>query len=164
MRFVSSLKIAGLATAIALAGCATTAIAQEPAAAAPAATAADDGYPLVGGDFWEITAIDLKPGGGLAYANHLATQWRAGQEFAKSKGWIKDYMVMSNYYNRAGEPDLYLISVIDHVPSGPEGEAQFVAYRAWAKSSAEKLQAESADRAEFREIMSNSLLQEMTFR
>ena len=65
MRLIHSLKITGVAVTVALAGCVTSATAQEPPAeAAPA----DDGYPLVSGDFWEITGVDIKPGGGLYYA------------------------------------------------------------------------------------------------
>jgi len=163
MRLMNSLKISGVALTIALAGCVMSATAQEPAAA-PAQAASDDGYPMVSGDFWEVTGVDLKPGGGLVYAKHLATKWRASQEFAKSQGWIKDYKVMSNFYNRAGEPDLYLITVMADIPNGPESEAQYVAYRTWAAATAEQLSAENADRAEFREIMGTSLLQEMNFR
>lgn len=164
MRIMSSLKIAGLAASIALAGCATSAMAQEPAAVAPAAAAQDDGYPLTSGDFWEVTGIDIKSGGGLYYANHLADKWRASQEFAKSKGWIKDYMVLSNYHNRSDEPDLYLITVMESLPNGPEGEAQGEAFRAWAEASTAQLESENLDRAEFREVMGTSLLQELNFK
>ena len=119
---------------------------------------------MVSGDFWEVTGIDIKPGGGLAYANHLANKWRASQEFAKSKGWIKDYMVLSNYHNRSGEPDLYLITVMTDIASGPESEARYVAYNEWSKASDAQLEAESADRAEFREVMGTSLMQELNFK
>tara|TARA_R110000787_G_scaffold43073_3_gene105630 strand:+ start:480 stop:977 length:498 start_codon:yes stop_codon:yes gene_type:complete len=164
MQIISSLKIAGLAATIVLAGCATSAMAQEPAATPAAATASDDGYPLVSGDFWEVTGIDIKPGGGLYYANHLAKKWKASQEFAKSKGWIKDYKVLSNYHNRAGEPDLYLITVMESVPTGADSEAQAEAYRAWAAASTAQLVSENLDRAEFREVMGTSLMQEMKFK
>ena len=161
MRFINSLKITGVAVTVALAGCVTSATAQEPPAeAAPA----DDGYPLVSGDFWEITGVDIKPGGGLYYANHLADRWRASQEFAKSQGWIKDYMVFGNYYNRTGEPDLYLVTIMEKIPSGPESEAQYEAFREWAEASTAQLASENADRAEFREITGTSLLQELNFR
>tara|TARA_R110002051_G_scaffold210320_1_gene275916 strand:+ start:332 stop:826 length:495 start_codon:yes stop_codon:yes gene_type:complete len=163
MKFTNSLKITSLAVTIVLTACATSATAQEPAAASTA-TAEAEGYPLVGGDFWEVTGIDIKPGGGLAYANHLADKWRASQEFAKSQGWVKDYMVMSNYYNRAGEPDLYLVTVMESIPSGPEAEVEAEAYRAWAEASTAQLVSESADRAEFREVMGTSLMQELKFK
>ena len=56
------------------------------------------GWPLVGGDYWEVTGIDIKDGGGLKYANWLADEWRKSLEFSKSKGWIKDYVVFSNVH------------------------------------------------------------------
>lgn len=161
MRLINSLKISGIAVVIAMAGYVTSATAQEPAAtAAPA----DDNYPLVSGDFWEVTGVDIKPGGGLYYANHLADRWRASQEFAKSKGWIKNYMVFGNYHNRPGEPDLYLVTVMEKIPTGPESEAQYEEFRAWAKATTEQLASENADRAEFREITGTTLLQELNFR
>ncbi len=70
-----------------------------------------DEYPFINGDFWEVSGIHLKDGGGLAYANHIAGAWRKDQEFAKSKGWIKSYTVLLNNYPRKGEPDIYLITV-----------------------------------------------------
>ncbi|MBU2607454.1 MAG: hypothetical protein KKC43_16390 [Alphaproteobacteria bacterium] len=139
-------------------------MAQEPAATPAAATATDDGYPMVSGDFWEVTGIDIKPGGGLYYANHLADKWRASQEFAKSKGWIKGYKVLSNYHNRSGEPDLYLITIMEGVPNGAEAEVRDEAYRTWAEASTSQLVSENLDRAEFREVMGTSLMQELKFK
>ena len=75
---------------------------------------------MIPGDFWEVTGIHLKDGGALAYANFLATDWRADQEFAKSKGWIKSYMVFSNNHARKGEPDLYLVVISERLPTGAE--------------------------------------------
>lgn len=74
------------------------------------------------GDFWEMTGVHLKDGGALAYANFLATEWKADQEFAKSKGWIKGYMVLSNAYARKGEPDIYLITISERLASGSEAQ------------------------------------------
>lgn len=121
-------------------------------------------WPLVPGDFYEITGVKLKDGGELAYSKFIATEWRTDQEFAKSKGWIKSYLVLSNNYPRKGEPDLYLIIVSEHLPSGPEGDKRADEYLAWKKKSEAQLQKESGNRLEIREIETNSLLQEMKFR
>jgi branched-chain amino acid transport system substrate-binding protein len=40
-----------------------------------------------------VTGIHLKDGGALAYMNFLATEWKANQEFAKSKGWKTAYVI-----------------------------------------------------------------------
>jgi len=123
-----------------------------------------DEWPFVGGDYWEVTGIDVKDGGSWKYTNWLASEWRKDAEFAKSKGWIKDYKVIANVYSRSDEPDLYLIRIREDVPSGAEGEKRQKEYMAWQKKSLEKLVGESGNRAEYREVMSSSLLQELNFR
>lgn len=127
------------------------------------ALAADE-WPFVGGDYWEVTGIDVKDGGGWKYTNWLADEWRKDAEFAKSKGWIKDYKVIANVHARSDEADLYLIRVREDIPSGAEGERRQKEYMAWQKKSLEDLVGESGNRAEYREVMSDSLLQEMKFR
>jgi len=125
---------------------------------------AADEWPLVSGDYWEVTGIDIKDGGGWTYANWLATEWRDNLEFSKSKGWIKDYMILANVYERSGEPTIYLIRVMEDIPTGAEGEKRQKEYMEWRKKSIEQMQGESGDRAEYREVMSSSLLQELSFR
>ncbi len=99
-----------------------------------------------------------------AYANFLAGEWRDNQEFAKSKGWIKGYMVLSNNYPRKGEADLYLITISDHVTTGSEDEKRQAEYMEWKKKSLDQMQKESGNRAEIREILGSELLQELKFR
>lgn len=126
------------------------------------ATAGD--WPLAMGDYWEVTGVHLKDGAALTYAEFLAKEWKADQEFAKSKGWIKGYLLLSNAYPRKGEPDLYLILMTDRIATGPEGEKRNDEYLAWRKKTDAQLQKESGNRFEFREIGSSMLLQEMKFK
>jgi hypothetical protein len=121
-------------------------------------------WPMTGGDYWDVTAITIKDGGGLKYADWLADEWRKINEFAKSKGWIKEYFVLSNTYPRKGEPDLYLVQVFESMPSGPEGEKRGEEFREWRKKSVADMVEESGNRAEFREVTSSSLLQVLNFR
>ena len=121
-------------------------------------------WPFIPGDFYEITGVKLKDGGELAYASFLAKEWKADQEFAKSKGWIKSYSVLSNNYPRKGEPDIYLVIVLEALPSGPEGDKRQDEYIAWKKKSQAQLVKESGNRLEIREIETSSLLQELKFR
>lgn len=123
-----------------------------------------DEWPFVGGDYWEVTGISIKDGGGWQYANWLADEWRKDAEFAKSKGWIKDYMVIANVHARSDEPDLYLVNVVEDVPSGAVGEKRQKEYSEWQKKSIETMVGESGNRAEYRTVMSSSLLQVMKFR
>ena len=120
--------------------------------------------PFVGGDYWNVTGIDVHDGGGLKYAKWLASEWRKNLEFSKSKGWIKDYMVLANVHARAGEPDLYLVRVMESVVSGAEGEKRAAEYREWQTKTMEQMQEESGNRAQYREVMGTKLLQHMTFR
>lgn len=133
------------------------------AAVLPTRVAASD-WPMTQGDFWEMTGVHLKDGGALAYANFLATEWKADQEFAKSKGWIKGYMVLSNAYARKGEPDLYLVVISERLASGVESDKRTDEYIAWKKKTQAQLSKESGNRLEIREIGSGSLLQELKFR
>lgn len=131
--------------------------------AIPTRAIAED-WPLIPGDFYEVTGVNLKDGGGLSYANFLATEWKADQEFAKSKGWIKSYMILSNPYARKGEPDLFLIVVSERLPAGSDAEKRNSEYMAWKKKTLGQMQKESGNRAEIREVSSNSLMQELKFR
>ena len=123
-----------------------------------------DEWPFVGGDYWEVTGIDIQDGGGLKYSNWLASEWRKNLEFSKSKGWIKSYKVLANVHGRSDEPDLYLVRVMENIASGPEGEKRQKEYMEWATKTLAEMQGESGNRAEYREVMSTSLLQELKFR
>lgn len=129
-----------------------------------ATSAFADDWPLVGGDYWEVTGIHISDGGGWKYSNWLATEWRKNLEFTKSKGWIKDYMILANVHARKGEADLYLVRVFEYLPSGKEGEERQDEYQEWVKKSNEQMVDESGNRAEYREVGSDSLLQVLTFR
>lgn len=121
-------------------------------------------WPLVPGDYWTVTGIEVKDGGDLKYANWLAAEWKKNAEFAISKGWLKSYRIFGNVHNRKGEPDLYLVRVFESMPSGPEGEKRYEEYMEWQSKTEEQMEKESGNRAEYREVMSTMLLQEMTFR
>jgi hypothetical protein len=118
-------------------------------------------WPMAAGDFWEITGVHVKDGGDLAYATFLATEWKADQEYAKSKGWIKGYTILSNIYARKGEPDLYLVVISERLANGAESEKRGDEYIAWKKKSNAQLVKESGNRLEIREIENNMLLQEL---
>ena len=123
-----------------------------------------DEWPFVPGDYWEVTGIDLADGGSLKYAKWLATEWRKNLEFSKSKGWIKDYMVIANVHARSDEPDLYLVRVFESMPDSEESQKRQKEYMEWASKSIEKMQEESGNRAEYRTVMSDSLLRVLEFR
>ena len=121
-------------------------------------------WPLVAGDYWTVTGIEIKDGGDLKYSNWLASEWRRNAEFAKSKGWLKDYMLVGNVHPREGEADIYLVRIFEAMPSGPEGEKRYAEYMEWQTKTEEQMEAESGNRAEYRTVLSTSLLQELNFR
>lgn len=121
-------------------------------------------FPLAGGEYSDMTGITIKDGGGMAYATYLAGEWVKEQEFAKSQGWISDYKIYSNVDARDGEPDLYLMVTYPSVPDAAEGERRGEVYRAWAKKTDAQLAAEAGNRAEFRTIRGEMMLQEWTKR
>jgi len=115
--------------------------------------------PYSPGDYWEVNGIEIEDGQSLAYMQFIATKWKAEQEFAKSKGWIKAYHVLGNVYARDGEPDLYLVSVMQNLPTNSQIEQRNAEYEAWSKASLTQLEAESAGRASIRRQTGSMLLQ-----
>jgi len=73
-------------------------------------------------------------------------------------------MILANVYNRSDEPDLYLVRVREDIPSAAEGEKRQKEYMEWQTKTIEKLVGESGNRAEYRTVMSTSLLQLLTIR
>lgn len=134
------------------------------AGATMSAVAVADEWPLVLGDFWEVAGIDIKDGGGLAYAQFIATEWKQNLDFSKSKGWIKGYRIFSNVHPRQGEPDIYLVTIRESLVPAAEDEKRANEYQAWKQKTIAQMQTESGNRAQYREVLSDALLQELTIR
>jgi hypothetical protein len=117
--------------------------------------------PLVGGDYWDVTSIKIDDGHFADYADFLVGDSRKQNEFAKSKGWIKAYYILSNNNNRADEPDLYLVTVSDHIPTPAEQIARNKEMNAYLQSDDRKQLAGSGHRATYRHIMGDMLLQQL---
>ena len=119
--------------------------------------------PLIPGDYWEVAEIDIHDGQFAAYADYVASRWRQNQEFAKSKGWIKDYMVFSVVNRRADEPDLYLVTVYDRQPTAAEQMAREKEFDAFMKTNARQEVAAFAARGTMRKVGGEMLLQRLLF-
>lgn len=140
------------------------AIVAAPFVVAVSSPAMAQNYPFMPGDYEEVAMIEVSDGAGLEYANYLATTWRKNQEFAKSKGWITGYQVLSNVNNRPGEPDLYLVTSFSSMPDGAEDERRNQAYRDFMKQSDAEMAAASGDRAKYRKVLGSFLLRQMKFK
>jgi hypothetical protein len=129
-----------------------------------AVPAASQDYPVKGGDYWQVSEISIDDGHFADYADHLAGLYRRTQEFAKSKGWIKASYILSNVNKRAGEPDLYLVTISDHVSTPAEDEAREKEVNAFLQTTSRQQDARSGERAKFRKLGGSMLLQELVYR
>lgn len=120
--------------------------------------------PLATGNFWNVAEITIDDGQFATYADHLAGQYRKSMDFQKSKGWIKDYYILSNNNKRANEPDLYLVTVFDHVPTPAEDIQREKEINAFLAEDTRKGIASSGNRAKYRKLGGNFLLQELTYK
>ena len=129
-----------------------------------AVPAAAQDIPLTSGNFWNVSEITIDDGHFSTYADYLAGQWRKQEEFAKSKGWIKDYYILGNNNKRAGEPDLYLVEVFDHMTTPAEDLVREKEMNAFMAQTSRQGEAGSADRAKYRHLGGTMLLQEQVYR
>lgn len=123
--------------------------------------AAAQDLPLVGGDYWDVTGIKIDDGHFADYVDFLVTDSRKQNEFAKSKGWIKAYYILSNNNNRKDEPDLYLVTVSDRMPTPAEQISRNKEMNAYLQSDDRKQIAGSGHRATYRHITGDMLLQQL---
>jgi hypothetical protein len=117
--------------------------------------------PLVGGDYWDVTSVKIDDGHFADYADFLVTDARKQNEYAKSKGWIKAYYVLSNNNNRKDEPDLYLVTVSDRMATPAEQIARNKEMNAYLQSDDRKQLEGSGHRATYRHLTGDMLLQEL---
>lgn len=132
--------------------------------AAPAAAQEADPYPFDPGDYLSVTGIDISDGSELKYAQWLAGEWRANEDFAVSQGWTTRYEILMNQFPRAGEPDLYLVRYFPRFVDNAEGERRRQVMSARYKRTEQKLLEESAGRATYREVNGSMLLRKMEWK
>lgn len=119
--------------------------------------------PLVGGDYWDVSAVTIDDGHFGDYADFLASEFRKVSDYEKSKGWIKGYFILANANQRKDEPDLYLVRVMDHVPTPAEQIQRDKQESADLKTTDRQEMAQSAARAKFRHLTGDMLLQELVW-
>lgn len=116
------------------------------------------------GTYWEVSMVDVEDGQDENYMDFLADQWKRSQEFAKSKGYIRDYHVLANNNARKGEPDLYLIVEFDRMYDAKEQLRQQKEYEAFMKRDTRQLTRESGERVTMRKLAGSMLLRELDLR
>jgi hypothetical protein len=119
--------------------------------------------PVKSGEFWDVSSITVDDGHMGDYTDFLSTEFRKNMEFQKTKGWIKGYHMLSNVNARDGEPDLYLVTIFDHVPTPAEDISREKEANAFLAQTTRQGMAGSAHRATFRHLKGDILLQEMVW-
>lgn len=121
-------------------------------------------FPLEGAEYVEVTGIHIDDGHTLDYANHLASIWRSGQDFALEQGWITGYEILMNVHARDGEPDVYLLTRFTEWESDEEGERREQLYMEHMQATQAEMQAASGERAEYRHVGSDMLLRRLVWK
>jgi hypothetical protein len=119
--------------------------------------------PVKSGDYWDVASISVDDGHFPDYVDFLAGEFRKRNEFSKSKGWIKDYKIFSNLNPRDGEPDLYLVTVFDHMTTPAEDIQREKDMNAFMAQSTRQGATGSAHRATYRKLRGDMLLQELVW-
>jgi hypothetical protein len=117
--------------------------------------------PLISGDFWNVAEVTIDDGHFSDYADYLVSAYARNQAFSKSKGWIKASYILANINKRAGEPDLYLVTITDHITTPAEDLAREKEFNAFVAQTSRQQEAGSGARAKFRHLGGNFLLQEL---
>ena len=128
-----------------------------------AVPAASQELPVKTADFWDVAAISVDDGHFPDYVDFLAGEFRKRNDFAISKGWIKGYHILSNNNPRDGEPDLYLITIFDHVTTPAEDVQREKEMNAFMAQTTRQGAAGSGHRATYRKLKGDMLLQELVW-
>lgn len=132
--------------------------------AAPSAAFAQDQYPLKGAEWIDVTGISIEDGGGLRYAQWLATEWRKRLDFQVEKGWIESYEIWSNTYPRENEPNLWLVVRYNDWTDDETWETRGREMREYMAQSIAQLNEESGNRAQYRKVGSEVLIKRLVWR
>jgi hypothetical protein len=119
---------------------------------------AQSDWPTKPAEYVEVSGIEVDDGHGLDYANHLAGQWRKGQDYAMQQGWITGYEILTNENPREGEPDIYLLTRFTNFADAAESERRDAMYLKHMAATTAQMQAASGDRAKYRKQKGSMLL------
>jgi len=119
--------------------------------------------PVTSGDYWDVGAISVDDGHFPDYVDFLAGEYRKRNDFAKSKGWIKGYRILSNVNPRDGEPDLYLVTIFDHMTTPAEDIQREKEMNTFMAQTTRQGAAGSGHRATYRKLRGDMLLQELVW-
>ena len=113
------------------------------------------------GVYWDVSSIDVEDGQFENYMDYLNSDWKKQQEWAKSKGYILGYHILSNGYKRGTEPDLYLVTVYKDVPTAAEEQRRQDEFVATIGRDEHKMDVASGVRTKMRTRLGTMQLQEL---
>lgn len=125
---------------------------------APAAAQESSWLP---GGYTDVSAIEILPGQFDNYMDYLAGPWKKQNEFAKSKGYITSYEVLSNPYARDGEPDVFLVVTYSKIYDTAEEIRQQKEFEAFVKADSRALGAQFAGRGTMRKSRGQQQLRQI---
>lgn len=132
--------------------------------AVPQVMAQDNPWPFESGEYVEVTGIDINDGAALKYAQWLAGEWRANEDFAVAQGWLNSYELLTNVHPRKGEPDFYIIRRFNTFIDNAEADRRDKIMMERYKRTEAKLQEESAGRATYRTVDGEILLRKLEWK
>ena len=77
---------------------------------------------------------------------------------------MKNSHILANVNKRAGEPDLYLVTITDHITTPAEDEAREKEFNAFLATTSRDQDKQSGARAKFRKLGGTLLLQELLYK
>lgn len=113
------------------------------------------------GDYTSVSMIKILPGQFENYMDFLSDQWKKQNEFARKKGYITSYHVLSAVDPRADEPDLFLVIEFKDWPTNAESKRRQDEFVAMMKMDEHQMDSASAARSPMRKQMGSMTLQEV---
>ncbi|MDB5715499.1 MAG: hypothetical protein JWO15_2896 [Sphingomonadales bacterium] len=113
------------------------------------------------GNYTSVSMIKILPGQYENYMDFLAAQWKKQNEFAKSKGYLTSYHVLSAVDPRANEPDLFLVIEFKDWPTNAESKRRQDEFVTMMKMDEHQMDTASGARGPMRTQMGSMTLQEV---
>jgi hypothetical protein len=117
--------------------------------------------PYRNGSVWQIGFIQMKPGMETAYLNHVAGDWKRGQEALKKDGQILSYKVLTTEAHGKDDWNIILMTEYKDLATMEANEAKADNLTQTVYGGDEKQMQGYRDRLQIREVLENRLAREI---
>lgn len=117
--------------------------------------------PYRNGSVWSIGFIQMKPGMEAAYLNHVAGDWKRGQEALKKDGQIVSYKVLTTEAHGSDDWNIMLMTEYKDLATMEANEAKADNLAQTVYGGDEKQMQGYRDRLQIREVLENRLAREI---